>query len=161
MFFLNRRNAFCRFSRFIDDRTKTRVQDTDECKQISEFRWPRNTILSILSNFIYLSAERSKELSKLLNDPALRTLELLDVKSHIRLADIAHTLLKLASFDPLTISCRGIQNYFQKLSPYANWNQEQLRTALNLLLRRIDRMFSKICKKPLAKVRKRKEYLFE
>jgi hypothetical protein len=97
-----------------------------------------------------------KELFKLLKDPTLRIPELLDVKSHIRLADIAHTLLKLASFDPLTISCRGIQNYFQKLSPYTNWNQEQLRATLNLLLRRIDRMFSKICKKPVSKVKNEK-----
>jgi hypothetical protein len=50
------------------------------------------------------------------------------------------------------MSCRGIQNYFQKLLPWTNWSQEQLRPALNLLLRRIDRMFSKICKKPMTKV---------
>ena len=95
-----------------------------------------------------------KELVKLINDPTLRIPELLDAKSHTRLADIAHTLLKLGGYDPITISCRGIQNYFQKLLPWTNWSQEQLRPALNVLLRRMDRMFSKICKKALTKVTK-------
>ncbi|UJR20708.1 hypothetical protein I4U23_023829 [Adineta vaga] len=138
-------------SRFIDDRPKTRVQDADELKQVAEFRWPRHTLLSIISTFLYFSSPRVKELSKLTNDPTHRTFELLDVKSHLRLADIAHTLLKLASFDPVTLSCRGIQNYFQKLAPCTDWNQEQLRPALNLLLRRIDRMFAKISKKSAVK----------
>ena len=140
-------------SRFIDDRTKSRAQDADERKQASEFRWPRDTLLSIISNYIHFSTQRFKELVKLLNDPTIRFPELLDAKSHTRLADIAHTLLKLSSFDTLTISCHGIQSYFQKLLPFTNWSQEQLRTTLNLLLRRTDRMFLKICKKPMIKVR--------
>lgn len=131
------------------------MQDADELKQVSEFRWPRNTVLSIISTFIHFSAPRVKELAKLLNDPTLRIVELLDVKSHLRLADITHTLLKLASFDPVTLSCRGIQNYFQKLAPCTDWNQEHLRPALNLLLRRIDRMFAKILKKPMIKVQEK------
>ncbi|CAF0992403.1 unnamed protein product [Rotaria sordida] len=138
-------------SRFIDDRTKNKAQDGDEHKQASEFRWPRDTLLSVISTFIHFSTQRLKELTKLINDPTLRMPELLDAKSHTRLADIAHTLLKLGGYDPITMSCRGIQNYFQKLLPWTNWSQEQLRPALNLLLRRIDRMFSKICKKPLTK----------
>ncbi|CAF0895311.1 unnamed protein product [Rotaria sp. Silwood1] len=138
-------------SRFIDDRTKTKAQDIDEHKQASEFRWPRDTLLSVISTFVHFSTQRLKELNKLINDPTLRMPELLDAKSHTRLADIAHTLLKLGGYDPITMSCRGIQNYFQKLLPWTNWSQEQLRPALNLLLRRIDRMFSKICKKPMTK----------
>ncbi|CAF1474341.1 unnamed protein product, partial [Rotaria sordida] len=142
---------FYYLSRFIDDRTKNKAQDGDEHKQASEFRWPRDTLLSVISTFIHFSTQRLKELTKLINDPTLRMPELLDAKSHTRLADIAHTLLKLGGYDPITMSCRGIQNYFQKLLPWTNWSQEQLRPALNLLLRRIDRMFSKICKKPLTK----------
>jgi hypothetical protein len=140
------------FSRFIDDRTKNKAQDADEHKQASEFRWPRDTLLSVISTFVHFSTQRLKELIKLINDPTLRIPELLDAKSHTRLADIAHTLLKLGGYDPITMSCRGIQNYFQKLLPWTNLSQEQLRPALNLLLRRIDRMFSKICKKPMTKV---------
>jgi hypothetical protein len=145
--------CFVFYSRFIDDRTKSRAQDADERKQASEFRWPRDTLLSIISNYIHFSTQRFRELVKLLNDPTLRFPELLDVKSHARLADIAHTLLKLSSFDTLTISCHGIQSYFQKLLPFTIWSQEQLRSTLNLLLRRTDRMFLKICKKPMIKVR--------
>ncbi|CAF3964235.1 unnamed protein product, partial [Rotaria sp. Silwood2] len=138
-------------NRFIDDRTKSRTQDTDELKQASEFRRPRDTFLSIISTFIHFSTQRLNELIKLLHDSINRMPELLDAKSHIRLADIVHTLLKLGSFDPITICCCGIQNYFQKLLPYTNWSDEQLRPALNHLLRRIDRMFIKICKKQITK----------
>ncbi|CAF4861689.1 unnamed protein product, partial [Rotaria sp. Silwood1] len=138
-------------NRFIDDRTKSRTQDTDELKQASEFRWPRDTLLSIISTFIHFSTQRLNELIKLFHDSTIRIPELLDAKSHIRLAYIAHTLLKLGSFDPITIGCRGIQYYFQKLLPYTNWSDEQLRPALNHLLRRIDRMFIKICKKQITK----------
>lgn len=147
-------------SRFIDDRTKTKVQDIDEHKQASEFRWPRDTLLSVISTFVHFSTQRLKELVKGINDPTIRLPELLDAKSHTRLADIAHTLLKLGGYDPMTMSCRGIQNYFQKLLPCTNWSQEQLRPALNLLLRRIDRMFSKICKKPMTKVKTKTERKF-
>ncbi len=111
----------------------------------------------MISTFIHFSSQRLKELIKLINDPTIRMPELLDAKSHTRLADIAHTLLKLGGYDPITMSCRGIQTYFQKLLPWTNWSQEQLRPALNLLLRRIDRMFSKICKKPMTKVKKTQE----
>ena len=149
-----RRNAATGFrsSRFIDDRTKSRPQDADERKQASDFRWPRETILSIASNFMHLSSQRSKALLRPMNNPAMRSVELLDVKCHLRLADIVHTLLKLTSFDSVAIAGRGIQSYFQKLLPSTDWSDEQLRPALNLVLRRIDRMFLKISKKPLAKV---------
>ena len=140
-------------SRFIDDRAKNRAQDADERKQAAEFRWPRDVLLSILSDFVELAAQRLKQLKKVLNDPTLRRIELLESKSYASLADISHTLLKLSSYDPVTISCRGLQSYFQKLLPSTDWSQEQLRPALNLLLRRIDRMLSKICKKTMTKVR--------
>ena len=103
---------------------------------------------------MHLSSQRLKELIKLTSNPALRSVALLDVKAHLRLADIVHTLLKLTSFDSMTIAGRGIQSYFQKLLPCTDWSDEQLRPALNLVLRRIDRMFLKISKKPLTKVRR-------
>ncbi|CAF0812442.1 unnamed protein product, partial [Didymodactylos carnosus] len=137
-------------SRFIDDR-KNKVQDADEHKQASEYRWPRDTLLSVISTFVHFSTKRLKKLIKLVNDPQLRVPELLDAKCHTRLADIAHTLLKLGGYDSITMSCRGLQNYFQKLLPCTNWSQETLRPALNNLLRRMDRMFSKISKKPMSK----------
>ena len=110
-----------------------------------------------MSNFVDSTGKRLKELQKILNEPSLSRMELLDNKSYNSLAEIAHTLLKLSSFDPVTISCRGLQNYFQKLFPWTDWSQEQLRSALNLLLRRIDRMLLKICKKPIVKVRRREK----
>ncbi|CAF1465049.1 unnamed protein product [Didymodactylos carnosus] len=108
-------------SRFIDNR-ENNVQDADEHKQASEYRWPRDTLLSVISTFVHLSTKRLKELAKLINDPQLRLPELLDAKCHSRLADIAHILLKLGDYDPITIS----QNYFQKLLPCTNWAHETL-----------------------------------
>lgn len=91
-----------------------------------------------------MTSKRSKELQKVVN-------ELLDAKSYNCLAEIAHTLLKLSSFDPVTISARGLQMFFQKLLPWIDWSQEQMRSALNLLLRRLDRILVKICKKSIVK----------
>ncbi|CAF4414152.1 unnamed protein product [Rotaria socialis] len=138
-------------NRFIDERAKSKIQDVDELEQASEFRWPRDIILAIISTFIHFSIQRSNELIKLLRDSTIHLPELLDTKSHTRLADIAHTLLKLSSFDPITVGCRGVQNYFQKLLPYTDWSDEQLRPVLNNILRRIDRMFVKVCKKSTTK----------
>ncbi|CAF4670383.1 unnamed protein product, partial [Rotaria magnacalcarata] len=45
-------------SRFIDDRTKNKAQDVDEHKQASEFRWPRDTLLSVISIFVHFSSQR-------------------------------------------------------------------------------------------------------
>ncbi|CAF3808214.1 unnamed protein product [Rotaria magnacalcarata] len=138
-------------NRFIDERAKNKTQDVDELEQASEFRWPRDIILAIISTFIHFSIKRSNELIKLLRDSTIHLPELLDTKSHTRLADIAYTLLKLSSFDPITVGCHGIQNYFQKLLPYTDWSDEQLRPVLNNILRRIDRMLVKVCKKSTTK----------
>lgn len=101
-----------------------------------------------------MATQRLHELIKLLHDSTLRLPELLDTKSHTRLASIAYTLLKLTNFDSTTIRCPGLQDYFQKLLPNTNWSNEQLRPALCHLLRRVDRMLIKICKRPAIKVQK-------
>lgn len=43
-------------------------------------------------------------------------------------------------------------SYFQKLLPVTDWSQEELKPSFNNLLRRIDRLFTKISKKPATKV---------
>ncbi|CAF1567808.1 unnamed protein product [Didymodactylos carnosus] len=123
-------------SRLIDNR-KNKVQVGDEHRQASEYRWPRDTLLSVISIFVHFSTKSLKELAKLINDPQLHLPELLDAKCHSRLADIAHILLKLGGYDPITMSYRGLQNYFQKLLPCTNWTHETLRPPLNNLLRRM------------------------
>lgn len=73
-----------------------------------EFRTPRDTLLNIVSEFVFFASKRIKELYKVINDPNLKMPELVDVKGHAKLVEIAHTLLKLWD-DSVTLSGNGIQ----------------------------------------------------
>lgn len=137
--------------RFGDDKRKETATDDKQVKQ--EFRIPRDSLLNLISEFVFFASKRIKELYKLINDSSLKVTELLDTKAHCKLVEIAHTLLKLWD-DSITLSGCGFQNYFQKLLPVTNWSQEELKPAFNNLLRRIDRLFTKILKRPFAKVNK-------
>lgn len=135
--------------RFGDDKRKDQPDD----KQIKlEFRSPRDNLLHIVSEFGFFASKRIKELYKMINDLSLKVTDLLDTKAHCKLVEIAHTLLKLWD-DSISLAGSGIQSYFQKLLPVTNWSQEELKPAFNNLLRRIDRLFTKISKRPSAKVR--------
>lgn len=106
-----------------------------------------------------------------------KNMELLDVKCHIRLADIAHSLLKVSPYDPDTMACRGLQRYtwiwntfkgrkipvnnfgftssfryMLFILPRAEWANDALRAALVQILRRLDKVFLKISKKPSIRV---------
>ena len=71
-------------------------QNDEKAKQNNqEFRSPRDTVLNIVSIFIHICSKRVKELYKLINDSSLKVSELLDTKSHCKLIEIAHALLKL------------------------------------------------------------------
>ena len=69
-----------------------------------------------------------------------------------RLADLAHTLLKVASYDANTMSCRGLQLYMTVLMPSVEWSMEPLKPALTMIFRRMDKIFSKIYKMPSIRV---------
>ena len=69
-----------------------------------------------------------------------------------RLGDIAHTLLKVASYDSTTMACRGLQQYVSVLMPNTDWSQEAMRPVLMTLFRRLDKIFSKIYKVPSMRV---------
>lgn len=135
--------------RFGDEKRRETTTDDKQVKQ--EFRIPRDSLLNVISEFVFFASKRIKELYKLINDSSLKVTELLDTKAHCKLVEIAHTLLKLWD-DSITLSGNGLQNYFQKLLPVTNWSQEELKPAFNNLLRRIDRLFTKILKRPYAKV---------
>lgn len=83
-----------------------------------------------------------------------KNIELLDIKCHIRLADIAHSLLKVSPYDPDTMACRGLQRYMQCILPRAEWSNDAMKTALVTILRRLDKVFLKISKKPSIRVAK-------
>ncbi|XP_071097692.1 protein unc-80 homolog [Haliotis cracherodii] len=136
-------------SRYMEEgRRKAFTPDPEDLELRTEFRKPRDSILSILAEFYTTSVSRLRELRKILADPNFRTPDLLDHKTHNRLAEIAHTLLKLAPYDPLTMRCTGLQRYMAEILPSTDWSQELIRPALNLILRRLDRLFTKLSKKP-------------
>lgn len=69
------------------------------------------------------------------------------------MADIATSLLKLSLTDPGRVAQPGIRHYFQHVFPATNWHDDSLRSSLNLILRRVDRFFQNIHKRPYLRVR--------
>eukprot|EP00105_Crassostrea_gigas_P024973 XP_011445404.1 PREDICTED: protein unc-80 homolog isoform X2 [Crassostrea gigas] len=135
-------------SRHVEEGRKR--QETEDTELTNEFRKPRDLFLNVIAEFYSTCQPRLKcnELRRMLVDAASRPpTELLDHRSHNRLAEIANTLLKLAPYDPQTLSCTGLQRYMTEILPLTNWKQEAVRPGLNLILRRLDRLFNKISKK--------------
>ena len=116
----------------------------------AQFRHPRDVLLNVVCEYLTRSTARLAELSKKIPDlhPSKNSShELLDVKCHLRLAEIAHSLLKVAPYDPETMHCRGLIRYMNEILPTSDWRQETMRPALIIILRRLDKMFTKIAKK--------------
>ncbi|XP_030370602.1 protein unc-80 homolog [Scaptodrosophila lebanonensis] len=131
-----------------DPRTKNMMDSGEDSEMIrTEYRRPRDVLLSVVGDFLTKSTTRLVELSKKLPSDTKPT-EVLDAKCHIRLADIAHSLLKVSPYDPESMACRGLQRYMQSVLPRADWSNDTLRNALVTILRRIDKVFLKISKKP-------------
>ncbi|CAG5120059.1 unnamed protein product, partial [Candidula unifasciata] len=130
-----------------EGRRKTYAPEPDDLELRDEFRKPRDSLLCMASEFYTKCFGRLKELRKIMADPAFRPPELFDNKTHNRLAEVAHTLLKLAPYDPLTMGCPGLQMYMLEILPNTDWSHELVRPGLNLILRRLDRLFTKISKK--------------
>ena len=126
-------------------------EDNEEIRQ--NFRRPRDTLLNLVSEFLTRSTARLADLSKKVPDLHQKgsSYELLDVKSHLRLAEVAHSLLKVAPYDRQTMGCRGLIRYMTEVLPTSEWRQEKMRPALIVILRRLDKMFAKIAKKNVMK----------
>ncbi|XP_072817461.1 protein unc-80 homolog isoform X9 [Vicugna pacos] len=123
-------------------------EELDERIAREEFRRPRESLLNICTEFYKHCGPRLKILQNLAGEPRVTALELLDVKSHMRLAEIAHSLLKLAPYDTQTMESRGLRRYIMEMLPITDWTAEAVRPALILILKRLDRMFNKIHKMP-------------
>ncbi|XP_074595949.1 unc80, NALCN channel complex subunit [Brevipalpus obovatus] len=146
------------FSRFMGDSyfpTRSRQQHGDEDTELirAEFRKPRDILLNLVAEFLTRSTLRLADLSKKVPDLHGKnsSYELLDVKCHLRLAEIAHSLLKVAPFDPQTMASRGLVRYMNEILPNSEWRQEAMRPALIMILRRLDKMFNKIAKQGAIK----------
>ncbi|XP_060775026.1 protein unc-80 homolog isoform X7 [Neoarius graeffei] len=123
-------------------------EELDERIAREEFRRPRESLLNICTEFYKHCGPRLKILQNVAGEPRVTALELLDIKSHMRLAEIAHSLLKLAPYDTLTMESRGLRRYITEMLPITDWSSEAVRPALILILKRLDRMFNKIHKMP-------------
>ncbi|XP_046704530.1 protein unc-80 homolog isoform X4 [Silurus meridionalis] len=123
-------------------------EELDERIAREEFRRPRESLLNICTEFYKHCGPRLKILQNVAGEPRVTALELLDIKSHMRLAEIAHSLLKLAPYDTLTMESRGLRRYVTEMLPITDWSSEAVRPALILILKRLDRMFNKIHKMP-------------
>ncbi|XP_046670285.1 uncharacterized protein LOC124360589 isoform X5 [Homalodisca vitripennis] len=138
-------------SKYLSDRSRTKMyheRDMEDSEVLrNDFRRPRDVLLSLVADFVTTCTARLVELNKKYPQDG-KVVELLDLRSHSRLADVAHTLLKVSPYDPDTMSGKGLQRYITQLLPSTEWSNEALRPALILILRRIDKTFNKIYKKP-------------
>ncbi|XP_072902899.1 protein unc-80 homolog isoform X3 [Hemitrygon akajei] len=124
------------------------TEELDERIAREEFRRPRESLLNICTEFFKHCGSRLKILQNMAGEPRVTAFELLDVKSHMRLAEIAHSLLKLAPYDTQTMESHGLRRYIMEMLPITDWTTEAVRPALILILKRLDRMFNKIHKMP-------------
>lgn len=135
--------------------TRSRQQHGDEDTELirADFRKPRDILLNLVAEFLTRSTLRLADLSKKVPDLHGKnsSYELLDVKCHLRLAEIAHSLLKVAPFDPQTMASKGLVRYMNEILPNSEWRQEAMRPALIMILRRLDKMFTKIAKQGAIK----------
>ncbi|TKS64885.1 Protein unc-80 -like protein [Collichthys lucidus] len=92
-------------------------EELDEHIAREEFRRPRESLLNICTEFYKHCGPRLKILQNVAGEPRVTALELLDIKSHMRLAEIAHALLKLAPYDTLTMESRGLRRYIMEMLP--------------------------------------------
>ncbi|KAK0161490.1 hypothetical protein PV327_009955 [Microctonus hyperodae] len=138
-------------------KTKTlyeRDNEDTESSHKNEFRRPRDTLLNMVGEFVARCNVRLVELNKKSQDG--KTIEILDSKCHVRLADVAHSLLKMSPYDPETMGCRGLRRYMNDVLPSTEWSNDDMRPALMIILRRLDKTFSKIYKK--ASVRRNTDW---
>ncbi|KAL7675902.1 hypothetical protein ACOME3_002163 [Neoechinorhynchus agilis] len=137
----------------LDDTTRQKIRGMDDGMDIGqELRLPRDRILSIVSTYVKWTTNRYDEIYKLLNDRTFRLPEVLDFKSHNRLAEMAQFLLKLGAHEHQALACKGLQSYFQDLCPATDWRENEIRPSFLNLLRRVDRCFSKSTKRPVIKL---------
>jgi protein unc-80 len=136
-------------SKYVSDvgRAKNMPETAEDSELVrTEYRRARDVLLSLVGEFLNRATLRLQELARKPGADS-KYVELLDSKCHIRLADIAHSLLKVSPYDPDSMACRGLQRYMTYILPRAEWGDEKMKTALTTILRRLDKVFLKISKK--------------
>ncbi|XP_078483613.1 protein unc-80 homolog isoform X2 [Ciona intestinalis] len=114
---------------------------TERNQPTEEFIAQRDVMLQLCTTFYTRSKLRMQKLKR-----CTQTDELLNTKSHLRIADIAHSLLKLLTDETVPTVSTGLASYVQHMLPVVDWSVEAIRPALFLVLKRLDRFFGKISK---------------
>ncbi|CAG4970497.1 unnamed protein product [Parnassius apollo] len=142
-------------SRYVSDHARPPpAADAEDSELVrAEYRRPRDVLLSLVGEFIGRASARLLELNGSKGSGGSggsegKPVDLLDSKSHARLAEIAHSLLKVSPYDPESMGCRGLQRYMTLVLPAGEWAEMDLRPSLIMILRRLDKVFLKIAKKP-------------
>uniref|UniRef100_A0A1I7ST06 UNC80 domain-containing protein n=1 Tax=Bursaphelenchus xylophilus TaxID=6326 RepID=A0A1I7ST06_BURXY len=118
------------------------------------YRGPREALLLLCAMFIEKAGKRLKELTKLsVNLEHFKIPEMFDARCHVKISDVALSLLKVAPYDLTTMGSQGLQKYFLVILPVVDWSVETSRSALNIILRRLDKAISKIAKKSSSRKR--------
>lgn len=74
------------------------------------FRGPREALLVLCAQFVEKAGARLKELTKLsVNLEHVKIPEVLDAKCHVKISEVALSLLKVAPYDLTTMGCLGLQ----------------------------------------------------
>ncbi|PFX29002.1 protein unc-80 homolog isoform X2 [Stylophora pistillata] len=124
-------------------------EEKDEVMQaLEEYRKPRDALLILVSDFIRICAPRLEELEAASLPPRYTVPDLLDSISVNTLAQIVYSLLKLAVYDHVTLSCLGVKRYMMDALPLLKGSPEALEASMLLILKRVDKMFEKLVNKP-------------
>ncbi|KAK4476002.1 hypothetical protein MN116_001236 [Schistosoma mekongi] len=101
---------------------------------------PREAVLQLACEFLSSCSGRLLEMEE-----KQRISDLLDAKSHMRLADIAQSMLKQVSNSPDSLASSALQRYFLEVLPVIDWSHESLKSckALECLLSRLNRTLPK------------------
>ncbi|XP_066154738.1 protein unc-80 homolog isoform X3 [Euwallacea fornicatus] len=137
-------------SKFMSEHNRAKSMyehDTEDSEMLrAEYRRPRDVLLSLVGEFVLKINDRIVEIMK--KEGEGKPIEILDYRSHVRLADIAHALLKVSPYDPESMACRGLQYYMSYVLPSTDWGDDAMRPAFVTLMKRMEKVFSKIQKKP-------------
>jgi len=132
--------------------------------RLDQYCQPRNSLLSLISDFVVKCSAKLAEINK--KDRQEKSIELLDSKCYMKLVDIAHSLLKMAPYDQECIKSKGLQKYMNQVGfcilselpslfgilfhfqvfPLTDWSLETMRPSLTTIIRRLDKLFSKMHK---------------
>ena len=101
-------------SRFMGDSSRSRhgaVIDDHEDNEWRRDRYcqPRNSVLNLVSEFVVKCTTKLQEINKK-DRQEKGSMELLDLKCSFKLVDIAHSLIKMASYDQSCIKSPGKSN---------------------------------------------------